>query len=281
MERKSLKKLVRKALEEDVDRGDLTTRLIVPEDARCTVALVAKQDGRLSGIEVFRAVFRAADAEMDDWEAVADGHAFKNGDVVASFLGRTCGVLTGERTALNFVQHLSGVATLTAAYVSALDGQEARICDTRKTTPFLRTLEKEAVLHGGGINHRRTLHDGILVKDNHIEAAGGIAQAVAAAQQGTHHLMKIEVEVGTISEFQEALDTKADVIMLDNMTDDEMREAVALAKGTRVTLEASGNMTLDRVRGVAETGVHYISVGALTHSAPSVDLSLQIAAAKD
>lgn len=281
MERKSLKKLVRKALAEDVDRGDLTTHLTVPEGSRCVVTLIAKQDGCLSGIEVFRAVFRAADAETDDWQALADGHAFKNGEVVASFKGRTWGVLTGERTALNFVQHLSGVATLTAAYVSVLEGLETRICDTRKTTPFLRTLEKEAVLHGGGTNHRRTLHDSILIKDNHIEAAGGIKQAVAAARQGTHHLMKVEVEVRTLIEYREALDTKADVIMLDNMTDEETREAVVLAKGSRVTLEASGNMTLDRVRGVAETGVHHISVGALTHSAPSIDLSLQIVAAKD
>ncbi len=272
----SVKGLVRRALEEDVGREDLTTALTVPAEARCRAVLTAKQSGVLSGMEAFRAVFDRLQAEVTEWEACADGTAFGPGDVLASFTGKSRAVLTGERTALNFVQHLSGVATLTAQFVKAVEGTGTRICDTRKTTPMLRTLEKRAVVHGGGTNHRRALYDGILIKENHIAAAGGIAVALAKARAGAHHLMKIEIEVRSIEEFEEAVTAGAEAVLLDNMSLGDMREAARRAKGRGIVLEASGNVTLERVRAIAETGVNIISAGALTHSAPACDVSLLI-----
>lgn len=279
MQKKDLKKLVRKALDEDIGRGDLTTSLTVPSDARCRAVLVAKQDGVLSGIEPFRAAFNILRAGDRDWEALSDATSFKNGDTIATFTGATPAVLTGERTAMNFVQHLSGIATSTAAYVKAVQGLGARICDTRKTTPLLRDLEKEAVLHGGGSNHRHGLHDGILIKENHIAAGGGITEAVGKAASGLHHLMKIEIEVTNLAECEEAVQAGAHVVLLDNMAPADMAKAVEAVRGTGVLLEASGNVSLDTVRAIAETGVDLISVGALTHSAPAVDLSLLISEA--
>lgn len=269
-------KLVRSALLEDIDRGDVTTALTVPADSRCRARLVAKQDGVLSGIEVFKLVFECMEANASDWKALADGTRFSNGDEVASFQGDTRAVLTGERVAMNFVQHLSGVATLTAEYVEKVKDLGVRICDTRKTTPMMRGLEKAAVLHGGGSNHRHTLFDGILIKENHIMAAGGLSEAIALALKGTHHLMRVEVEVTNLDEFDEAVTAGAGAILLDNMPLDDMAEAVRRAKGNGVVLEASGNVNLERVRAIAETGVDVISAGALTHSAPAVDLSLRI-----
>ncbi|NIA12490.1 MAG: carboxylating nicotinate-nucleotide diphosphorylase, partial [Nitrospiraceae bacterium] len=271
MSAKPLARLVRKALEEDVGLGDLTTNLTVPDDARCTATLVAKAAGVLSGIGAFRAVFDRLKTKVKGWDAMADGTAFRAGDSIARFTGGTRAVLTGERTAMNFVQHLSGVATLTAEFVAAVKGLDATICDTRKTTPLLRDSEKAAVLHGGGSNHRHALYDGMLIKENHIAAAGGITEAIEKVSQGAHHLMKIEVEVRSLDELEEALKAGADVIMLDNMGLDTMAAAVDVAGGSSVLLEASGNISLDTVRAVAETGVHIISVGALTHSAPSAD----------
>lgn len=273
---KSVRRLVRKALAEDIGQEDVTSRCTVPCDARCRARLLAKQDGVLSGIEAFRMAFECMQAEIAAWEALTDASALVVGDVVATFEGATRAVLTAERTALNFLQHLSGVATLTAKYVAAVRGLDVRICDTRKTTPLLRRLEKAAVVHGGGTNHRHTLFDGVLIKENHIAAAGGIAQAVRAVREGVHHLMKIEVEVTSLDEFDEAVIAGAEVIMLDNMGLDLMREAVRRAQGTRIVLEASGNVRPDTIRAIAETGVHVISVGALTHSAPAVDLSMLI-----
>lgn len=273
----ALRRLVREALDEDIGQEDITTNQTVPPDARCEAQLVAKQDGVLSGIEAFRVTFDCLDAAITDWGALSDGDRFKQGDIIASFKGNTRAVLTGERTAMNFVQHLSGVATLTARYVEAVRGLDVRICDTRKTTPLMRRLEKKAVVHGGGANHRHTLFQGVLLKENHIVAAGGIRQAVRRVWEGTHHLMKIEVEVRTLKELAEAVQAGADVIMLDNMSLEDTRKAVKRVKRTNVLLEASGNVTLDRVRAIAETGVHVISVGALTHSAPAADLSLLIA----
>ena len=269
-------KLVLQALEEDVGHDDVTTRLTVSEDARCTARLVAKQDGVLSGIEVFRLVFELVEAELEHWESSKNGSRIASGDTVAAFSGSTRSVLTAERTALNFLQRLSGVATLTDAYVRALSGTHTRVCDTRKTTPGLRMLEKEAVSHGGGANHRHGLYDGILIKENHIEAAGGIAMAVERVATGAHHLMKVEVEVRSLDELQQALDARADAVLLDNMSIDDMERAVAMAKAAGVVSEASGNVTLDTIRPVAETGVDFISVGALTHSAPALDFSLLI-----
>ncbi len=272
----SVKKLVRRALEEDVGREDVTTALTVPAGARCRAVLTAKQAGVLSGMDAFHAVFHRLQAEVAEWEACLDGTPFDTGDVLASFTGKSRAVLTGERTALNFVQHLSGVATLTSRFVKAVEGTGTRICDTRKTTPMLRTLEKRAVVHGGGTNHRMALFDGILIKENHIAAAGGIAVAMAKARAGTHHLMKIEIEVRSLHEFEEAVAAGAEAILLDNMSLDDMREAARRAKGRGIVLEASGNVSIERVRAIAETGVNLISVGALTHSAPACDVSLLI-----
>lgn len=272
----TFEELVRMALEEDIGQEDITTTRTVPADAHCRVRLVAKENGVLSGIEVFRLVFDALNAEIVDWDSLSDGDRFCNGDDIATFAGSSRAILTAERTAMNFIQHLSGVASLTAKYVEAVAGTGVVICDTRKTMPMLRRLEKRAVVHGGGKNHRHTLFNGVVIKENHIAAAGGIRQAVRSATGGAHHLMKIEVEVTNLKEFEEAVEAGADAIMLDNMSLEDMRKAAKKARGKNVVIEASGNATLDRARTMAETGVHVISVGALTHSAPSVDMSLLV-----
>ncbi len=272
----SISRLVHAALAEDVGHGDITTNSIIPVDARCEAMLTARQDGVLSGIDVFRAVFDELQADLDGWGRLADGAAFRSGDRVASFSGNTRCVLTGERTALNLVQRLSGVATLTSDFVKAATGFDTQICDTRKTTPMLRALEKRAVIHGGGRNHRHGLDDGILIKDNHIAAAGGVDEAIAMTRAKAHHLAKIEVEVSNALELEQAIEANPDVIMLDNMSTNAMRESVARTKGTGIVLEASGNASLERIHEMAETGVDFISVGALTHSAKACDLSLNI-----
>jgi len=273
---KELVALVREALAEDIGQGDITTNATVPADARCQAWLIAKQDGVLSGIRVFRLVFEVLEADIREWDGITDGARFSKGEKIVGFQGRTRAVLMGERVALNFLQRLSGIATLTARYRDALEGYPVRLCDTRKTTPLLRKLEKEAVIHGGGTNHRYALFDGVLIKENHITAAGGIRQAVERAIQGTHHLMKIGIEVTNLDELREAVDAGADAVLLDNMSLEDMSRAVDMVRGTKIVLEASGNITLENVRRVAETGVNLISVGALTHSAPAVDLSLII-----
>ena len=270
---------VAEALAEDIGHGDITARALVPEDARCTATLVAKENGVLSGMAAYREAFEQAGAAPQAWSGLCDGDHFAPGDVVATFSGKTRPILSGERTALNFVQRLSGIATLTRRFVEKLDGLDCQVCDTRKTTPLLRFLEKEAVRHGGGANHRFNLTDGILIKENHIAAAGGIAEAIARARLNVHHLVRVEVEVTNLAELKEALEFRADVIMLDNMDLETMARAVHFNnnwEGGWVVLEASGNVTLDRVRAIAETGVDFVSCGALTHSAPAVDLSLLI-----
>ena len=204
-----------------------------------------------------------------------DGSIVKGGDVIAEVSGRTCSILKGERLSLNMLQRLSGIATLTNMYVKKIEGLKAKIADTRKTTPCLRFTEKYAVRVGGGYNHRFGLYDGILVKDNHIAISGSIRKAVREAKKGHHFFLRIEVEVGTLKELKEAVEEGADIVMLDNMSLNDMKEAVKIAKG-RVLIEASGNMKLENVRKVAETGVDVISVGSLTHSASSVDISLKI-----
>ncbi|MFP6583067.1 MAG: carboxylating nicotinate-nucleotide diphosphorylase [Candidatus Hydrogenedentota bacterium] len=273
---KKLDKLIRMALHEDVGAGDITSELTVPEDSRCTATLRAKQDGILSGISLFRRIFDHVEADIEDWQAADDASTFENKQVVARFKGLTRGVLTGERTALNFLQHLSGIATTTAMYVKATGEYQPRICDTRKTTPLLRDLEKAAVRDGGGYNHRHGLSDGILIKENHVQAAGGIGRAVALAKAGAHHLMNVEIEVRDLDECAQATDAGARVIMLDNMSLDDMATAVASGKDKGILFEASGNVTLARVGEIAVTGVHIISVGAITHSANAADLSLTI-----
>jgi len=279
--RKPYEAMVAAALEEDIAFEDITTNATVDPRARCLARLVAKQDGVLSGVKPFHAAFAQMDAEIEDWSAKPDGTHFKKGDLLVSFKGNTRAVLTAERTAINFVQHLSGVATLTSAHVAVVEGLNCRICDTRKTIPLLRQMQKSAVVHGGGANHRHTLMDAILIKDNHITAAGGIPAAVRKARRNAHHLLRIEVEVTTLEQFGEAIEAGADVIMLDNMDESHMREAVRRRGDRPVILEASGNVNLDRLRLMAETGVDFISVGALTHSAPSIDLSLLIEALED
>jgi len=273
---KSLRRLLMEALEEDIGQEDITTNRTVPADARCRTRLLAKEAGVLSGIEVFRMSFDLLKAQITGWDSLTDGDRFAKGDDVATFTGNTRAVLTAERLAMNMVRHLSGVATLTSKFVEAVQGLNVIICDTRKTTPLWRRLEKQAVLHGGGSNHRHTLFNGVVIKENHIAAAGGIEEAVRRATQGAHHLMKIEIEVENLEEFEQAMAANVDAIMLDNMSYDDMREAVRRAQGRRVLLEASGNASLENIRAMAETGVDVISVGALTHSAPVVDLSLLI-----
>lgn len=275
-----LDRRLREALEEDIGPGDLTGNATVPEGARCRVRLVAKQAGVLSGMQVFRRTLELARARATGWEALPDGSRFTTGDALATFEGETRGVLAGERVALNFLQRLSGIATLTARYAEAVAPLPVKITDTRKTTPLLRPMEREAVRHGGGHNHRYNLASGVLIKENHIRAAGGVGPALRAAREAAPHLVRVEIEVTTLEELREALDAGAGAVLLDNMPLEMMAEAVRITRANRagVLLEASGNMSLDRVRAVAETGVDLISVGALTHSAPAADVSLLIEA---
>jgi len=273
---KAIEKLVAQALAEDIGQEDLTTNTTVPPDLRCRARLISKGEGILSGMKAFRSAFEIMDANIQDWQGLEDGVSFKKGDLLASFIGNAQSVLTAERTAMNFVQRMSGIATLTSKFVAAIDGLPCKICGTRKTTPMLRQIEKRAIVHGGGSNHRHTLFNGILIKENHIMMVGSVRETIRRAVEGTHHLMRIGIEVTNLDEFDEALDAGADVIMLDNMDIDTMKEAVRRAKGHRVVLEASGNATLERVRAMAETGVQFVSVGALTHSAQAIDMTMLI-----
>lgn len=267
--------LLRTALEEDLGRGDITTRLTVPPAARATGTVLAKQHGVLAGLPLVARVFALISAEVRVNELAKDGDEFRAGTTLATVEGPAADLLVGERLVLNLVQQLSGVATLTHRFVEAIAGTRAQIIDTRKTTPGLRALEKYAVRMGGGANHRSGLDDGILIKDNHITAAGGIAAALHAARAGAPHGLRIEIECGTIAEVDEALAAGADAILLDNMSIEEMTDAVRHIRRRAIT-EASGGVTLDAVRAIAETGVDLISVGALTHSAPAVDISMKI-----
>jgi nicotinate-nucleotide pyrophosphorylase (carboxylating) len=263
---------IERALAEDLGDGDLTTRAVVPEGARARALVSQKEPGVLAGLGVARAVFERADPELRV-ELLAPEGDWREPGPVAEITGAAASILAAERVALNFLGRLSGVATLTARYVRAVEGTGTRILDTRKTTPGLRELEKDAVRAGGGVSHRSGLHDAILVKENHAALAGGVGQAarlaLAAGAAGT----TVQVECRTPAELQEALDAGVTRILLDNMTPDELRAAVRLVAG-RAELEASGGITLETVRAVAETGVDSISVGALTHSAPALDVSL-------
>jgi nicotinate-nucleotide pyrophosphorylase (carboxylating) len=265
------------ALEEDLgEAGDITTDAIVPAAARGEAAIVARQAGVIAGLDLAEAAFRALDPEIRFMRTVQDGGKVAAGDTIATIAGKTRAILTGERTALNFLGRLSGIATLTAAYVKAVEGTGARIACTRKTTPGLRALEKYAVRAGGGVNHRFGLYDAVLLKDNHIAASGGLPQALERlrARSGTLQGIKIEVEVDTLDQLKQALDFPIDAVLLDNMDAETLRQAVKLAAG-RVTTEASGGVTLETVRTIASTGVDWISVGALTHSPRSLDSSLE------
>ena len=261
------------ALREDMPAGDITSESVIPASAVSEAVFLAKEDGVLAGLAVARRVFEKIDPSVEFIENVRDGAALRQADILARLKGPTIALLKGERTALNFLQHLSGVATATRRFVDAVAGTKTRILDTRKTTPGLRLLEKYAVKTGGGSNHRLSLSDMVLIKDNHLRHVGSVAEAVRRARAAVRPGLRIEVEAADLAQVRDALAAGADMIMLDNMSLEMMREAVAIAAG-RVPLEASGNMTLDRVRAVAETGVDYISVGALTHSARAVDISL-------
>jgi nicotinate-nucleotide pyrophosphorylase (carboxylating) len=270
-----VREAVARALAEDVGAGDVTAAAVVEEESQCRAAIIVKEEGVIAGVEVARLTFQTLDSEVSFEREVRDGARVTSGEVVARVLGRTRPIVTGERTALNFIQRMSGIATLTARYVAAVEGTEARIIDTRKTAPGLRALDKYAVRAGGGRNHRMGLFDGVLIKDNHLGAAGGVAAGVEKARASAHHLVKVEVEAKTRSEVEEALKAGADVILLDNMDVGQVAEAVKLVGG-RCELEVSGRVTLDNVRALAECGVDFISVGALTHSAPALDVSLEM-----
>ena len=269
----TIERVVHAALAEDIGAGDVTTEATVEADAIGTGALVVKEPGVVCGLRVVEATFRALDPEIRFEAFVSDGDVVEPPAIVARVSGSERAILTGERVALNFLGRLSGIATLTRRYVDAVDGTGASVLDTRKTTPGLRALEKNAVACGGGRNHRFGLDDAVLVKDNHLRAAGSVSAAVELVREATD--LPVEVECETLDDVNEALDKGVDAILLDNMTLAQLRDAVALS-ARRARLEASGGVTLDTIRAIAETGVDEISVGALTHSARSLDVSLEL-----
>ncbi|TWI27933.1 carboxylating nicotinate-nucleotide diphosphorylase [Paracoccus sulfuroxidans] len=270
-----LEPLVRATLAEDLGTyGDITTRTVIPSGTRYLARIVAREAGVASGMQVAAIAFRLVDPALTLRVLVPDGASFDAGAVLAEVEGEAASILTAERVALNFAGRLSGIATLTAAHVAQAAGTRARITCTRKTTPGLRIVEKQAVLHGGGFNHRFSLSDAILIKDNHIAAAGGIRAVLKRVKAQASHMLRTEIEVDRLDQLAEVLDEGgADVVLLDNMDTATLREAVAMNAG-RLVLEASGNMRLPRIAEVAATGVDYISVGALTHSARTLDLGL-------
>ena len=266
-------------LAEDIGRGDITTQATVRPDVRGMGRFLAKEYLVICGLEVAEAVFLHLDAEIPEIETgFNEGDEVEEGTVFATLKGYADVLLTGERVALNILQRMCGIATLTRAYVKAIEGTKAQIVDTRKTTPGLRLLEKYSVVVGGGKNHRMGLDDGVLIKDNHITLAGGITEAVVAAKQKVGHLHKIEIEITNWAQLREAIEAGADIVLLDNQTPDEAAKLVGMARDLNpaVMIEASGGMDLDRVRSFAEAGVDLISVGRLTHSARAVDISFKI-----
>lgn len=269
-----VERIVRIALEEDIARGDVTTESTVAAETMGRAAFRARGPLVLSGLPVIEAVFRLVDARVEVTARASDGDRLQAGDVAAEVRGPARSMLLGERVALNFAQRMSGIATMARSFVDSLpSGSTCRITDTRKTTPGLRALERYAVRCGGAHNHREDLSSAVLIKDNHIAAAGGVRQAIEAARARAPHTSRIECEVDTFEQLDEALAAGADILMLDNFDDEAVRRAVARVQG-RAVLEASGNVTRERVRALAEAGVDIISVGALTHSAPAADLGL-------
>ena len=266
--------LLRQALAEDITSEDVSTAAVMPDFCAGSVELIAKQDGVLAGLPVFARVFTLLDDTFCLQTAYQDGDAVTKGTLIGTLFGDIRALLSGERTALNYLQRMSGIATLTREMVDVLKGSHTRLLDTRKTTPNMRIFEKYAVRVGGGQNHRYNLSDGVLLKDNHIDAAGGVRQAVEKARAYAPFVRKIEVEVETLEMVEEALQAGADIIMLDNMDDVTMQKAVRRIAGRALT-ECSGNVTKERLRAIAATGVDFVSCGALTHSAPIMDLSLK------
>ena len=263
------------ALAEDLGSvGDITTDAIIPAESQGEASIVARKTGVIAGLDLVEAAFKSLDPETRFRRVVQDASKVEAGGTIATVAGKTRALLIGERTALNFLGRLSGIATLTAAYVAAIQGTCAKIVETRKTTPGLRAFEKYAVRCGGGMNHRFGLYDAVLVKDNHIAAAGGLAGALQKLRARVGHLVRIEIEVDTLDQLEDALNFPIDAVLLDNMDVETLRKAVALVNG-RVVTEASGGVTLENVGEIAKTGVDLISVGALTHSARSLDSSLE------
>ena len=269
-----LKDFIKRSFAEDVGTGDITTQTTIPEGTQISGRFIAKESGILCGLGVAEAVFNYADPSIAFSVSFKDGDMVNKGDVIATVSGDAAAILTGERLALNLMQRMSGIATNTQAAVNQVAGYKAKIVDTRKTTPGLRVFEKYAVHTGGGTNHRFNLADGVLIKDNHIKAAGGITNAIKAAKANAPHTLKIEVEVESLEQLEEALTAGADIVMLDNMDNATMTKAVAQTAG-RAILEASGNMGEKNLTEVAATGVDIISIGALTHSVKALDISLK------
>ncbi len=266
--------LILMALKEDISSEDITTNSVMREYKKGTAQLICKQDGIIAGLPVFERTFHLIDEKTEVKFYAKDGDSVKKGEILAEVTGDIRVILSGERTALNFLQRMSGIATYTNNVVKLLEGSNIKLLDTRKTTPNMRIFEKYAVKIGGGNNHRYNLSDGILLKDNHIGAAGGVKNAIKMAKEYAPFVRKIEVEVENLQMMKEALEAGADIIMLDNMTPEMMKEAVKMAEGKAVT-ECSGNITKENIKNVIETGVDYISSGALTHSAPILDVSLK------
>ncbi|MBQ2800787.1 MAG: carboxylating nicotinate-nucleotide diphosphorylase [Lachnospiraceae bacterium] len=266
--------LILQALREDISSEDVTTNAVMRESKAGTADLICKQDGIIAGLDVFKRVFELLDDTAKVTFKVKDGDEVKNGQLLAVVEGDIRALLSGERTALNYLQRMSGIATYTNSVAKLLKGSNTKLLDTRKTTPNMRIFEKYAVKVGGGYNHRYNLSDGILIKDNHIGAAGGVKKAIEMAKEYAPFVRKIEVEVENLDMLKEALEAGADIIMLDNMTPEMMKEAVALTKGKAET-ECSGNVTKENIQNIIDIGVDYVSSGALTHSAPILDLSLK------
>ncbi|WPS87961.1 carboxylating nicotinate-nucleotide diphosphorylase [Brevibacillus halotolerans] len=273
--KRELQRKIEEWLFEDVGHGDITTMATIPADEKGTGILYAKKSGLIAGLDIAEQVFHTVDHELSFQRFVTEGSQVQKGDVIAEVTGSVQAILTGERLALNLLQRLSGIATRTQLFVKEISHTQARIVDTRKTTPGLRLLEKYAVRVGGGHNHRFALYDAVMIKDNHSKGAGGIKEAVRKAREAIPHTMKIEVEAESLMQVQEALEAGADIIMLDNMSCDMMREAVQIISGKAI-IEASGGVTLETVRAIAETGVDVISVGGLTHSVAALDISLDL-----
>lgn len=267
--------MIKEAFIEDMNDGDITTDILIDEKKVSEAVMTAKEEGVIAGLPVVEMVFKLLDATISFQAIKVDGDDVKAGEDIAIIKGSTKNILKGERLALNFIQRLSGIASKAKLYAQMVEGTSVRIVDTRKTTPGLRALEKYAVRIGGCYNHRFNLSDTVMIKDNHIKGVGSIAEAIEKARQNIPHTTKIEVEVENLDQLKEALEAKADIIMLDNMDVHHMKEAVAMTKG-RAILEASGNITKERIKDIAATGVDIISVGALTHSVKAMDISLNI-----
>ena len=267
-------KYIWNTLQEDITSEDVSTNAVMPENKQGKAELICKQDGILCGIDIFKRTFELLDHTTRFESNCKDGDEIKKGQLIGTLYGDVKAILSGERTGLNYLQRMSGIATITREYVKELEGYSTILLDTRKTTPNLRPFEKYAVTVGGGTNHRYNLSDGVLLKDNHIGAAGSVTKAIEMARAYAPFVRKIEIETETLEQVQEAVDAKADIIMLDNMDNETMKKAIAIIDG-RAQTECSGNVTKERLREIAETGVDFVSCGALTHSAPIIDFSLK------